>query len=60
MGWVANLKLDFKDSFFYNYNTNQAMQNSLSKLRQSSIISEKAGYLSEKLKTLTSLNYHRV
>ena len=34
------------------------MQNSLFNLRQSSIISEKRGYLSEKLKTLTSSNYH--
>ena len=36
------------------------MQNSITKLRESSIISEKPGYLSEKLKTLTSSNYHRV
>ena len=29
------------------------------KLRQTSIISEKPGFLSEKLKTLTSSNHHR-
>ena len=36
------------------------MQNPLLKFRQSSIISEKLGYLSEKLKALTSSNYDRV
>ena len=36
------------------------MQNPLLKFRQSSIISEKPGYLSEKLKALTSSNYDRV
>ena len=36
------------------------MQNPIPKLRQSSIISKKPGLLSEKLKTLTSSNYHRV
>ena len=36
------------------------MQNAISKFRQSSIASEKPGYLSEKLKTLTSSNHHRV
>ena len=36
------------------------MLNSMQKFRQSSIVSEKAGILSEKLKTLTSFNYHRV
>ena len=35
------------------------MQNPLPKFKESSIISEKPGYLSEKLKTLTSSNYHR-
>ena len=33
------------------------MQNSIPKFRESSIISEKPGYLSEKLKTLTSSKY---
>ena len=33
--------------------------NPISKLRQSSFISEKPGYLSEKFKTLTSFNYRR-
>ena len=36
------------------------MQNPTLKIRQSSVISEKPGYLSEKLKALTSSNYHRV
>ena len=36
------------------------MQNPQIKFRQSSIISEKPGYLSEKLKALTSSNYDRV
>ena len=34
------------------------MQNPVPKLRQSSIISDKLGYLSENLKTLTSSNYN--
>ena len=36
------------------------MENALCKFRQSSIISEEPGYLSEKLKTLTSSSYYRV
>ena len=36
------------------------MQNPITKFRQSSIIPEELGYLSEKLKTLTSSNYQRV
>ena len=36
------------------------MQNSIPKLRQRSIISMNPSFLSEKLKTLTSSNYHRV
>ena len=36
------------------------MQNTIQKFRQSSIVFEKPGFLSEKLKTLTSSNYHRV
>ena len=41
---------------------NQVVQNSLPKFRieSSSIISEKPRYLSEKLKTFTSSNYHKV
>ena len=34
------------------------MENLIPKFRQSSIISEKQGYFSEKLKTLMSSNYH--
>ena len=45
-------------SFLY-FNINYLMQNPLPKFKESSIISEKQGYLSEKLKTLTSSNYHR-
>ena len=36
------------------------MQNPMKKFRQNSIVFEKPGTLSEKLKTLTSSNYHRV
>ena len=36
------------------------MQNAIPKLRATSMISEKPGYVSEKLKTLASSNYHRV
>ena len=36
------------------------MQNPILKFRQSSIISEKPDYLSEKLKSLTNFNYYRV
>ena len=41
-------------------NTNQFVQNSLPKFRQSSIVSEKPGSLSEELKTLSSSNYYKV
>ena len=41
-------------------NTNQIMQNPIDLFRQGPIIYEKLGYLSEKLKTLTSSNYHKV
>ena len=36
------------------------MQNVIQKFRQNSIVFEKPGILSKKLKTLTSSNYHRV
>ena len=36
------------------------MQNPIPILKQSSVISEKPGYLPEKLKTLRSSNYYRV
>ena len=36
------------------------MQNPIPKLRNTSIISKKPGFLSEKFKTLTSSNYHGV
>ena len=36
------------------------MRNPIQKFRQGSIVFEKPGFLSEKLKTLTSSNYHRV
>ena len=36
------------------------MQNLIEKFRKSSIVFEKPGILSEKLKTLTSSNYHSV
>ena len=36
------------------------MQNAIKKFRQGSIVFEKSGILSKKLKTLTSSNYHRV
>ena len=34
------------------------MQNPIAKFKQSSIISKEPGYLSEKLRILTSSNYH--
>ena len=56
---VVNIKLVFTDWFFLLLdNTNYVMQNLIPKFRQSCIISEKPGYLSEKLKILTSCNYH--
>ena len=58
---VVDLKLVFTDWFFLWFdNTNQVVQNPISKFRQSFITSEKPGYLSKKLKTLTSCNYHQV
>ena len=58
---VVNLKLVFKYYFFLWFgNINQVMQNLIPKLRQTSIISKKPGFLCEKLKSLTSSNYHRV
>ena len=36
------------------------MQNAIQNFMQSSIVFEKPGILSKKLKTLTSSNYHRV
>ena len=41
-------------------NTNYVMQNTTQKFRQSSIVFEKPGILSENLKTLTSFNYPTV
>ena len=54
---MVNLKLAFTDWFFLlrDY-TNEVMQNPIAKLRHRSIISEKPGYLPEKL---TSSNYTR-
>ena len=58
MAGVVNLKL--RTDFFQTFgNANQVMQNPIPKLRQCSIISEKTGYLSEKLKTLSSSNYYK-
>ena len=53
---MVNLKLVLTDVG----GIDQVMQNLIPKLRQTSIISKKPGFLSEKLKTLTSSNYHRV
>ena len=47
---VDNSKLIFTDNFFCS--NNQVMQNPIPKLRQTSIISKKPGFLSEILKTL--------
>ena len=58
---MVKLKLAFMEWFFLQFgNTNQVIQSSILKFRQNPIISEKPGYLTEKLKTLTSLNYHKV
>ena len=60
MARAVHIKLALKDWFFYNLiiliNTNYVMQNPIPNFRQSSIISEKLGYVTEKLKTLTSSN----
>ena len=41
-------------------NTNQVTRNPIKKFRQNFIVFKKPGFLSKKLKTLTSSNYHRV
>ena len=57
----VKLTLAFMEWFFLQLgNTDQVIQNSIPTFRQSSIISEKPGYLSEKMKTLTSSNYYKV
>ena len=58
---MVKLKLAFMEWFFLQFgNTNQVIQSSIPKFRQNPIISEKPDYLTEKLKTLTSFNYHKV
>ena len=58
---AANLKLGFTDqSSLQPGSTNEVTHNPIPKSRQTSIISKKPGFLPEKLKTLTSSNYHRV
>ena len=62
---VVNLKLAFTEWGFYNLVILIKLCKLqyliwIPKFRQSSIISKKPGYLSEKLKTLTSSNYHEV
>ena len=58
---MVKLKLAFMEWFFLQFgNTNQVIQSSIPKFRQNPIVSEKPGYLTEKLKTLTSFNYHKV
>ena len=60
MARAVHIKLAFKGWFFYDLiiliNTNYVMQNPIPNFRQSSIISEKPGYVTEKLKTLASSN----
>ena len=56
---VVNIKLGFTDQLFFTL-INKVMQNPILKFRQSSFFPEKPSYLSEKLKTLSSSNYHRV
>ena len=60
MAHVVNLELVFADRFFIFVSTNQVMQNLTLKLRQTSIISTKPRFMSEKLEILTSFNYHTV
>ena len=60
-GSRGEIEIGFYGVIFLQFgNTNQVIQNSIPKFRQSSIISEKPGYLFEKLKTLTSSNYQKV
>ena len=47
---MVNSKLTFTDWFFKFDNTNQVTQMPIPKLRQTSVISEKSGYFSEKSK----------
>ena len=57
---VVKLKLAFMEGFLLQFGyTNEVIQNSIPKFRQSSIISEKPGSLPGKLKTLTISNYHK-
>ena len=59
---VVNIKLAFMDWVFLEFDsTNSVMQNPTTpKFRQSSIIYQISGYLSEKSKALASSNYHWV
>ena len=56
---MVNMKLQI-DIYYLIILINLVMQNPIPKFRQSSIISEKPVYFSEKLNTLASSNYHRV
>ena len=64
--WRCLLKTKTKDVFKTSSSrrmfagTNQIIQTPIPKLRQTSIISKKPCFLSEKLKTLTSSSYHRI
>ena len=55
---VGNIKLGFYRLIFLYLLS--IMQNPIQKFRQSSTVSEKPGILPEKLKALTSSNYHQV
>ena len=57
---VVKLKLAFSEWFFITYHTDQVIKYLIRKFRQNSIISEKPGYLFEKLKSLTLCNYQKV
>ena len=61
MTCVVKIKLFFYGLILLLFdNTNQVMQNTIQKFRQSSIVFEKPGILSESLKTLASSNYPTV
>ena len=57
---MINLKLDFTDWFFYNLIVLITLYKIQHLNQDKAIISKELGNLSEKLKTLTSSNHHRL
>ena len=57
---MINLKLDFTDWFFYNLIVLITLYKIQHLNQDKAIISKELGNLSEKLRTLTSSNHHRL